>query len=473
MTISKAERLQSRLASVDVLSLASPDVTETNVAHALSGMKICVSAPVRMLDGKRQGLTSLCNPLIEYLVSRTKKLYVIDHPWVSDPDRTPIMEEYSEGKLHHMEELGLPRVIARNERLGSKMPFYYLMKFIDFASSVVLVLRKREVVDLFIGVESINALAGLLLKRLGRVRHLVYFCCDFQLSSIRSRFGQTSTLQMDRVSCEHADMVWDDAKNTEQLREGIWGKSGRAPEMWAPTFGLEPSRSSFIKRVGHAFVYLGINSPRMGVQIVISAMPSILQRVADAHLHVIGPDDGDSERRLKELAARLGVARNISFHGYLSDSEVERILVECKLGVAPYTVEVASLPEFRFADSSKARYYAAHGLPVVFSKSIAWFAEVVERFGAGVAVNPAPGPIGDAVCRLMLDQPFYDRCFRGTQLLAEAFSSSKLYNDVFSHSLAYLRGEKIDRYDPWFADLMEKYVNTAGEESSGPFSIDK
>jgi phosphatidylinositol alpha-1,6-mannosyltransferase len=65
-------------------------------------------------------------------------------------------------------------------------------------------------------------------------------------------------------------------------------------------------------------LFVGQVRPRKGPQVLVSALPTILQKHPSARLLIVGPDHGYSDELLR-LAARLGVGHAIELVGAVSD----------------------------------------------------------------------------------------------------------------------------------------------------------
>ena len=66
-----------------------------------------------------------------------------------------------------------------------------------------------------------------------------------------------------------------------------------------------------------------------GVDQLIEAMPAVLQTVPAARLRIVGT--GSDLPRLKELAARLGVADSVEFAGFVDDEHLRAAYRDCAL----------------------------------------------------------------------------------------------------------------------------------------------
>jgi glycosyltransferase involved in cell wall biosynthesis len=74
-----------------------------------------------------------------------------------------------------------------------------------------------------------------------------------------------------------------------------------------------------------------------GVDHLIEAMPAVRQTVPAARLHIVGT--GSDLPRLKELAARLGVAGTVEFAGFVDDEHLRAAYRDCALFALPSSGE--------------------------------------------------------------------------------------------------------------------------------------
>lgn len=88
-----------------------------------------------------------------------------------------------------------------------------------------------------------------------------------------------------------------------------------------------------------SLVYVGWLTYHKGLDVLVRAMPSILRERPDAHLTVVGESlfrpQRRQERRIRELAERLGVAPHIRFVGGVSPPEVAQAMNAAAVVVVP------------------------------------------------------------------------------------------------------------------------------------------
>ncbi len=135
-----------------------------------------------------------------------------------------------------------------------------------------------------------------------------------------------------------------------------------------------------------------------GTDVVIEAMPKILQAFPKAKLDVIG--DGSLLPRLKQQAAQLGVDERIDFHGKLEHSQVLSMFGSEHLMCYP-TSASEGFPKVVLEA-------LANGIPVVTTK-VSVLPQLMEK-GCGVLIDSAsPEALATAVVGVCSDRAQYSR----------------------------------------------------------------
>jgi phosphatidyl-myo-inositol dimannoside synthase len=127
---------------------------------------------------------------------------------------------------------------------------------------------------------------------------------------------------------------------------------------------------------------------------LIAAWPLVLKSIPNAELWITG--DGDLRPSLERFAAKFGVQNHVTFHGFTSETEKERLLERCRCLAMPSTGEGFGLV---YLEAMRM------GRPCLVSTLDAG-REVVNPPESGLAVNPAdPAAIVTALTRLLTFGP--------------------------------------------------------------------
>jgi glycosyltransferase involved in cell wall biosynthesis len=102
----------------------------------------------------------------------------------------------------------------------------------------------------------------------------------------------------------------------EPISPGVAARPPRPPLSFPPTIA-----------------FAGRLAPEKGVEILLQALPAVLARVPEARLVVAG--DGPLARRLRDLAAEIGVSTRTRFLGHVAPLEVDVELASAWVQVVP------------------------------------------------------------------------------------------------------------------------------------------
>jgi glycosyltransferase involved in cell wall biosynthesis len=281
---------------------------------------------------------------------------------------------------------------------------------------------RRSRVDAWIGFSNLSAVHGIARRRLGLVGEVVYWAVDF----VPDRFGPGSPLTriydwVDRVAAIRADLrVELTAAALEGRAERLGLGVDAAPAHVAPV-------GAWLDRIEHApetrwqerrVVFIGHLVPRQGVAALVRA----LAELTDVRLDIAGR--GPEEGSLRALAAELGVADRITFHGFLADHrDVERLVASASVAAAPYATDMDSFT--KYADPSKLRTYSAVGLPIVLTNVPPNASELAREAGAEV-VAYEPTAIADGVRRVLASEEEWKRRRRAALAYSEAFDWARI-----------------------------------------------
>ena len=267
--------------------------------------------------------------------------------------------------------------------------------------------------DVWFAFNNLLASRGLLERRLGRTRKVVYWAVDF----VPDRFGtgRVGGLMtrlydgLDARCCRQADLRIDlstSALEGREQRHGLAAGEG-APSLvtpigvWidrVPTTDAEAWRRKRLVFMGHLV-------ERMGCETMIAAVAALLERGFDVTADIVGR--GPSEEQLRASVARRGLGERLRFHGFVPDHrDLERILAQGSIAVAPYSTGVASFT--RYADPGKLKSYLAAGLPIVLTDVPPNARELADLAGAEV-VEDNPRSFADAIQRVLETPPEWSR----------------------------------------------------------------
>lgn len=307
---------------------------------------------------------------------------------------------------------------------------YVLLKARDILSTLYFALSLKRRFDIFIGVESLNAIIGIFLRKLGIVKAVVYYNLDYGKIRFKNLLLNFIFHALDKFSVARADYTWNLAKDIIAARN-IRQKpvQGLRQPLLVP-IGID---FSAIKPLGieqierKTIVYMGILARIQGVQLIVEAIPAILQRIPDVKLIIIG--SGPLEETLRRTVEKNNLSRHVTFTGLITDEEVNSLLCKCALGIAPYFPDPHSTKIG--SDPTKPKMYLACGLPVIIT-SVPPIAREIEERKAGLVISYNREDLANAVIRLLSDENLYLECRKNAFSLAKQFDWINILDKAFS-----------------------------------------
>jgi glycosyltransferase involved in cell wall biosynthesis len=279
-------------------------------------------------------------------------------------------------------------------------------------------------VDVFVGIDALNAAAGLLLRAVRRVDRVVFWTIDYAPDRFSNRLLNRVYHEIDRICVACADETWNLSPRMQAARRSR-GARGRQRVVPMGARARAPVPAAYPHRV----VFMGSLLAKQGVQEAIRALGLVRETVPDAHLLVIG--DGPQGASLERIVAEQGLDGAVEFAGYVEDhAQVEELIAESGVALAPYDPETAGFTYF--ADPGKIKNYLAMGVPVVVT-DVPWSAGWLSDAGAGVVVEYTPAAIARGILDL-LDDPASRRA-------AGELGARSDWRAIFDDAFASLLGE--------------------------------
>jgi glycosyltransferase involved in cell wall biosynthesis len=358
--------------------------------------------------------------LIEFLRKRVPYLLVVRHPFFYVKDTASKVEFYERGiktketKFHPL-------------KLGE---FFAYLK--DFVLTLIMTPKLRRRFSLYVGVDCLNAFAGLLLKKAGSVEKVVMYTIDLPVKRFSNPVFNLLYHKLDVYCAKHCDCVWDLSPRMEAVRAMFgWTSNRKVTNLVVPA-AFKPTVKYMSSSINHyRMVFVGHLKESQGLQLVIEAFPEILRKVPDAKLVIIGT--GPYEEKLREMVQGLELKDSTEFLGYIEDhQDIEKVLFDSGIGLAPYVPDLTGITTY--ADPMKPKVYMACGLPVIIT-DVPWVASLIGKNGAGIVIRYTKKGFIQAALELMKDNEFYFNCRKKALELAREYYPDKVFSEALSTSL--------------------------------------
>lgn len=366
----------------------------------------------------------------QYLRTRVAKLAFIEQPSPISEDLALTATVWEHGQRVQAIRCawGRPRV-CDGRNLEQHTPWHYVwFKCRELLVTLYLVWKVRDRYDLFIGVEAINAMVGVWLRRLRRVKRVVYDVIDYSPQRFASPRLNRFFHAFDGWCVAHVDFCWNQTALVGQARAQR-GMRVASVQLVKPS-GAHAGRIHHLPedRIGRTtLVYVGSLQARDGVWVMLDALPAIVREVPAVTLRIIGAGNEEAAMRSWLEARRLD--DRVQFLGMVGDrTAVEQVVATSAVALAPYQDTGDTVK--RYNDPSKPRLYLACGVPVVITR-VPPVADEIDREGAGLAVSSHDGAFARAVVRLLTDEALYRACRQGAVRLAERYTWDRIFDQLF------------------------------------------
>lgn len=219
---------------------------------------------------------------------------------------------------------------------------------------------------------------------------------------VRWMQGAISFLFVYKWLMRRADHVF---VQSEQMKRDVCAY-GVAPEkMTAVPMGVPPALLDWRERNPVAVtpgrvVYVGTFARVRRLETLLEAFARVVRHVPHATLMMVGEGDVPAERAfLEQEAARLGIAAQVRFTGFVPMTEAWRHAASAQVCVSPFYPSF----ELRSTSPTKLNEYFALGRPVVANDHPEQSAAIAES-GAGLCVPWGVDSFADAI-RWLLEHP--------------------------------------------------------------------
>lgn len=387
-----------------------------NIAKALSKSKIVVASHI-FASGPTQALVKYLNHH-----NPARKLLFIGHPLLPRPGRKNISFCFTYKNGRKVKEIFF-------KNLGPAFSLHYIE---NFFLSIFWVLKTRQKWELFIGMNNFNALSGLVLKWLGRVKKVIFYGVDYAPKRFAHPIVNCFYHWVDKVAVFYADEIWSLSPRMVEARLKYRNlKIKRAKSKIVP-MGVwfdEIKRTPFAEVKKHTLVFMGHLLKKQGVQMVIKAMPKIIKKIPDFQFLIIGKGEYGSE--LKRLVKAKGLEKQVFFTGYIKNhAKMEKLMSKSACAIAIYEKGDLERNFTYYADPGKIKDYLGAGLPVILT-DVPHNAFEIEKAGCGRVIDNQEDKIAEAVIEMMSHEERLKKYRNKALDFAKEFDWNKIFEKAF------------------------------------------
>lgn len=330
--------------------------------------KILIATFSPWKDGKRLPTNGMVEPFIDYFSKKYDKFILIDQPHPGSDIVLPIIEEYKNGKsIKSFKNSIIIKILSPLLKFTNIHKTQISFKLRDFVSVIDFVLRNKIKFDLFIGFESVNTLAGVVLRKLGKIKKVIYYVSDFSPKRYSQNWFNNIYLKLDKLAATYSDATWNVSMAMPKARKKLgYDMENISPQLFAPNaFFKHQIKCLPISKVKpFSIVYAGTMGMENGPDLAIKTVANIVKMYPKTILTMIGGGKKEEIEKLKKLIKKLGVEKNVDFVGFVqTNDEMYQIIRKHMVSIAPYKAIPGSVRWY--ADAVKIRTSLACGVPVL------------------------------------------------------------------------------------------------------------
>ena len=202
-------------------------------------------------------------------------------------------------------------------------------------------------------------LRNLFLKKLGLIQLVVHWNIDYSPVRFQNKLLNFVYARMDKFSLNNSDMQID-LSHSALAKRLLAYKLNLTPKNFVipvgTTFKSEPELEALTTL---QFVFLGKFNWNQDVDLLMKVFSDKEIKELDINLHLIG--DGENFLELKKKYS----SNKIIFYGNKNQFEIDSILRNCHVGLAPYVSDPKNFTSF--ADPSKIKKYSEFALPLIMT----------------------------------------------------------------------------------------------------------
>ncbi|MEW6617762.1 MAG: glycosyltransferase family 4 protein [bacterium] len=293
-------------------------------------------------------------------------------------------------------------------RSSIKSAFIKVFCFFSFIKDIFLVLslivsipfKIKDKFDVCIYQNPWEGTISLLLKRLGRVKFIVYDNIDYL--PVLTKFRTFYTKWVDKYLLNKTDLIICVSKKLYQLR-----KLQTKKEVYIVPNGVnhtlfKPAQNKILHPP--TLIYTGNVTHWSGLDLVIHSLAEIKKEIQNIRLLIVGASfPATYGEGLKEISPRLNLEENVVFVGVKGYAELPVFLKEADIGLAFFQ----PVPLRQYAFPLKVVEYMSAGLPVIGTKDTET-EEIINEYKCGQAIEFTKEAFVESICSLLTDKDKYD-----------------------------------------------------------------
>lgn len=386
--------------------------------------------PKKMLKGANilfvmhTRVTVFLNLFRKYTSTKCNIYTIIDHPLHPLASAQSKLSVYKKGKMQKHSVL-------------FRIPGPYSLNFLkDFFLTIFWGMKTGFVYNIAFGANNLNTLSLLVLKKLGRVKKVIFISIDYTPNRYDNPILDSLYHWFDRIACYSADVIWNSSgrMNQARVRNGVIAKKIAHTIVMPDGSNFDYRKRLPIDKIDrNLIIFAGHMRPVMGVELILDALIDVLKTMPAAKLLLIG--GGPELEKYKQHAKKLGLEKKAVFTGFLqSHDEVDDLLCRGAIGLALFAPDKSSYEYY--SDVGKPKAYLAAGMPVIITR-VPEIADIIDKNKAGIVIKYDKKELVNALVTLLKDDKMYKEHRNNAISLSKKYIWNNIFQDTFDKTFKY------------------------------------
>lgn len=365
---------------------------------------IFISTYTFILNGVRTNNAGPVSPLLNFFKYKAKRIYLLEQPLPGsdfiDTQLTLIVDGNTVGKFK--KEFFFFDI---DPKKFDTTKTYISLKLRDIISNIYFFAKnfnkiKKDKIDIYIGVECINAIFGILLKKIGYVDKTIYYVFDWAPNRYINPLMNGLYIWLDKIATYYSDYTWNITYTIGEARRDVlkYNVNRMSPQIYVPyCVNFDDSKILSDEEIDtNLIVYSGGLIKENGADLLLIAYRIVMKQFPDTRLLIIGGGYG-IEQDMKKYVVEHSMQKNVVFTGYIAE-ENKIIDLQCRgaIGVAPYPFIKGSRKPY--GDVIKVRMYFACGLVTITTPVPPVSREIYEEQLGFRTKDDSPEEIAKGMC---------------------------------------------------------------------------
>ena len=377
-----------------------------------------------------------------------KKLIVVTHQMVYGAPQA-LKDYLIQKNTQELVFIGLPfheqrmvffEIYKKKKKIFSKIfsrkfSYGFLDYILDFLTVFYLILKQNHKYDFFFGVDGLNCLVGLFLKKMKKVNHVVFYSIDFVPIRFKNIILNYMFHTIEKICVNKSDLVWNVSPRIAEGREQFLQIPNDPARQIVVPIGVW--NKNIIKRdfkdvKRHQLLFVGHLIEKQGVQLVLDAIPEIIEKIPDFKFVIAG--GGQYEKILRKKAIDLHIEKYVKSMGWIRDrSTLDSMMSESACAIAIYKPEKEKLYNFTYySDPTKLKDYLGAGLPIILT-DVSYNALEIQEEKCGIIVDYETKSVAETIVKLMGDLKKLQEYRKNAISMANRYEWSNIFDKALKH----------------------------------------